>query len=110
MRGFWYLLCFLLIAALPLVVAAEVQGQYTIEVPVYAEIQPVSVAGHPVLVTAGRSVGAVGKVAAVPVRAVVKIVKAKPARKIAKAVAQIKPARRVAALGGRLICPRRRCN
>ena len=111
MKGLLYLLCFLLIAVVPIAVTAgdcdkcPLNGICTIEVPVSAEVAAPAIAGHPVLATARRSVGVVGKVAAVPVRLVGKIVKAKPARKIAKAITKAKPARRVAAL----ILPRKRC-
>ena len=116
MKGLLYLLCFALIAIVPIAVTAgdcdkcPLNGICTIEVPVTAEIQ-VATAGHPVLATAGRSVGRrVAKVAAVPVKIIKKIASVRPARKVLKAVAKIKPARRAAALGGRLICPRRRCS
>ena len=123
MRGFWFLL-FLLCAVLCCVVGSHatspgslmadqgapkvpvaacercpLKGQCTqIEVPVYAVVNAELTAGHPVLAAAGRSVGAVGRVAVAPVRLVGKIVKAKPARKALKAVVRIKPARRVASL------------
>ena len=108
----WMLfLLFMLSACAPMVAVATPtcqDGQCTFS-PNYAQAKADLTAGHPVLATVRRSVGVVGKAVAAPVRVVVKIVKAKPARKLLRAVAKIRPARRAVALGGRLICPRRRC-
>ncbi len=138
MRGFWFLLfllCAVLccvigshatgpgslmadqgVPKVPVAACEQcpLKGQCTIEVPYVAEVPKMKVASceagvnRPVLAVAGRSVGAVGRVAVAPVRLVGKIVKAKPARKLLKGVARVKPARRAAAGVARLICPRRR--
>ena len=113
MRCFLFLLCFMLIAVVPIVATAGdcsmcpiVNGACTIESTVSAEVAIASTAGHPVLAVARRSVGTVGKAVAVPVRIIKNVASIRPARTALKAVAKIKPARRAVALGGRLICPR----
>ena len=114
MKGFLFLLCFLLIAVVPIVAISgdcatcPMYGQCTIDVPVSANVQ-LATAGHPVLAVARGSIGVVGKAVAVPVKIIKKVASVRPARTVVKAAVKFKPARRAAALGGRLICPGRRC-
>ncbi len=117
MKGLFLVLCILVVFALPVVAAPDMVcaggvclggtcagGVCTLEVPVVAIIQPAS---HPVVATVGRSVGAVGKVAAVPVRVVKAVAEKKPVRTAVGKAVKAKPVRKALAVAGRCICHRR---
>lgn len=116
MRGFWFLLCFVCIvgscSACVFATASDcdacpLNGTCMIDATVSAEIAHVDLtAEHPVIATARRSAGFVGRAVAAPAKLIGRTLRAvknrnrKPVLKAAAAVGR---------LGGRLICPRRRC-
>jgi predicted pyridoxine 5'-phosphate oxidase superfamily flavin-nucleotide-binding protein len=101
MRGLLILILAIGLLAICGVVYAQCSGN-ACTIPVEASA---IVADQPVA-TATRSVGNVGKAITVPIRLAKKIADKKPVRSTLKAIAKVKPVRRVAAGVIRLACPR----
>lgn len=76
-------------------------------IEVYTSYEVAAVADRPLIAVAGRSIGIVRNVAAVPVVVVGKVIDRKPIRSIVAVVRERKPVRTVLAVPVRLICPNR---